>query len=441
MPVSLSPSYSASTTPDFLSPPIRTKLPKIQHIVQKSLSQTLPKEAHWAPLDDPSFVAGRVHPSGSAMDLSIFTRDSVANGGHTAVFEAPTVTVTKEGNIRERVDFVRLCMTDSEINSEKISNTLQIQRLAYAQKGKRGYVAYPPEPVSKRQYLQPNEGIDLWLAHHNDEVPSAGRHGKPYRLNTRSRTECLLQAALGIEQTHAAGIIHADIKLENFLVKQDFRGKLHVKLIDFGDSQYHDQAINHFPIWREFWTTPAQNGMSPSFADDIFGLGCLIADMIMPGLDLHYDRSYLTKSPKELEKIIDNAVKNEETRPLAELVKRIFLADQSWTKKALKEHVHHVTFSAKASKNAEFNLDDYHAIQSAVWNCWREQFEPEDRDSISEAPIGKKCQKSLKNLKPMTLSGCEQWQKNLDLYREQAEAAFPTIQEIIEELQRIRDSL
>merc|ERR1712217_972446 len=61
------------------------------------------------------------------------------------------------------------------------------------------------------------------------------------RFSEHDAADAIWQILLAINHIHIAGIVHRDVKLENFLY--DLPGSNHLKLIDFGFSRVWDPKV------------------------------------------------------------------------------------------------------------------------------------------------------------------------------------------------------
>jgi len=74
------------------------------------------------------------------------------------------------------------------------------------------------------------------------------------KLSPISRLDLALQSVSGLEFFHEQGLVHRDIKPHNYLVHEDEKGKITVKLADFGSSR------------SQYDSMPLLKGISPIFA-------------------------------------------------------------------------------------------------------------------------------------------------------------------------------
>ena len=92
-----------------------------------------------------------------------------------------------------------------------------------------------------------DEYIDLYLDYANQHDYLADLvHNRNRGISDDSMLKTLIKEALSsIQYCHSEGVIHADIKLENFLI-QESQGHMVLKLADFGLSHRLDPQLDGF---------------------------------------------------------------------------------------------------------------------------------------------------------------------------------------------------
>jgi hypothetical protein len=93
------------------------------------------------------------------------------------------------------------------------------------------------------------------------------------------------QIVAGLDDAHANGIVHADVKSDNILVETLRDGTLVPRLIDFGIARFLDeqpvhigpQVISGTP---EFLAPEVICGGAPSFASDIYAVGVILYELV-----------------------------------------------------------------------------------------------------------------------------------------------------------------
>ena len=122
-----------------------------------------------------------------------------------------------------------------------------------------------------------------------------------------------IQTAEALEEAHSKEIVHRDIKPENILIVERDRGRLHVKLLDFGLARLA-QATK---LTREGATLGTAAYMSPEQAEggtidprtDIWSLGVVLYQMVSGQMPF----------PAEYEQALFYAILNEDPPPLTNL--------------------------------------------------------------------------------------------------------------------------
>ncbi|MBZ0236887.1 MAG: protein kinase, partial [Deltaproteobacteria bacterium] len=92
------------------------------------------------------------------------------------------------------------------------------------------------------------------------------------------------QVLSGIEEAHAAGVVHADLKCDNIVVEQRRTGHDHVKVVDFGIARLmnaprdgEDRNICGTP---EYMAPEIIQGAPPSFASDLYAVGIILYELL-----------------------------------------------------------------------------------------------------------------------------------------------------------------
>ena len=92
------------------------------------------------------------------------------------------------------------------------------------------------------------------------------------------------QIASALEEAHANGVVHADVKCDNILVETVRDGSLHSRLIDWGIARFSDRddtgdglLVTGTP---EYLAPEVALGGRPSFAADVYGVGVMLHELI-----------------------------------------------------------------------------------------------------------------------------------------------------------------
>lgn len=107
----------------------------------------------------------------------------------------------------------------------------------------------------------------------------------------------------GLEEAHAEGIVHADLKSPNIVVTQTRAGHERPKLVDFGiallrpDKKTRPEFLCGTP---EYLAPEVITGLAPCVASDIYGAGIILFEMLC-GKPPFHDRSLERTLRKQLE--------------------------------------------------------------------------------------------------------------------------------------------
>ncbi len=105
-------------------------------------------------------------------------------------------------------------------------------------------------------------------------------------LEARRITDLLSQVLAGLEEAHAAGVVHADLKADNVVVEQRRGGWELAKVVDFGISRLvgapkdprADKTVCGTP---EYMAPEMITGTDPTVASDIYAAGVLLYEMLV----------------------------------------------------------------------------------------------------------------------------------------------------------------
>jgi serine/threonine-protein kinase len=100
-------------------------------------------------------------------------------------------------------------------------------------------------------------------------------------LDVASIVAICAQVAAALAALHEAGVVHCDVKHDNVFVLRD-SARLQVKVIDFGVSRLATESVEHdAPIAGTPWCmAPEQWQGKPTFASDVYSLGCMLFDLV-----------------------------------------------------------------------------------------------------------------------------------------------------------------
>ena len=241
----------------------------------------------------------------------------------------------------ETGDEVALKILDPQFanHPEVVDRLFAEQRLASA--------ARHPGLVDIRSARRASDGIPYLVMEYLDgeTLADAAETGS---LDLSAILSIAAQVAAALAALHAAGVMHCDVKPENIFITGEARNP-RVKLIDFGVSRHatEPQSDDVTIAGTPWCMAPEQWHGRPTFASDVYALGCVLYDLTtgfppfdgsLPELMLkHLEQrparpSWLAKLPLELERVILRALaKDPDLRPtMAELAHELAtLADAS----------------------------------------------------------------------------------------------------------------
>ncbi len=107
-------------------------------------------------------------------------------------------------------------------------------------------------------------------------------------MSVARASELIHQLLGGIEDAHANGVIHADIKSDNVLVETLRDGTARPRLIDFGIARFVDDATaSEVPDGErvvsgtpEYLAPELIRGESPTFVSDVYAVGIILYELI-----------------------------------------------------------------------------------------------------------------------------------------------------------------
>jgi len=122
-----------------------------------------------------------------------------------------------------------------------------------------------------------NQGDLLDMFRDNDERK---QQGLPVMMTQRACRGYLAQACAAVAHIHAKGIVHFDIKLDNFLVHDGV-----LKLCDFGLSGFEGSLRSGRPCGTRAYMAPELSGLPSQHtvtkSADIWGMGMVIFTMVL----------------------------------------------------------------------------------------------------------------------------------------------------------------
>ena len=115
------------------------------------------------------------------------------------------------------------------------------------------------------------------------------------KFSVEETLSLIAQAAEGVGYAHRAGLVHCDVKPQNFLVSPDEN----LKVTDFGIaralSTIHPEEKNDV-VWGspQYFAPEQASGLAPSPASDVYSLGVIMYEMLTGRLP------FISKDPNEL---------------------------------------------------------------------------------------------------------------------------------------------
>src|SRR6185436_1138698 len=99
--------------------------------------------------------------------------------------------------------------------------------------------------------------------------------------------DLVLQILSALEAAHASGVVHADVKSDNFIVDET-DGVDAIKLVDYGLARYTDEAeIDLGPIsdrlvsgTPEYMAPEVIRGEHPTPASDLYATGIILYELL-----------------------------------------------------------------------------------------------------------------------------------------------------------------
>ncbi|MBS1991228.1 MAG: serine/threonine protein kinase [Cyanobacteria bacterium SZAS LIN-3] len=192
----------------------------------------------------------------------------------------------------------------------------QLQR--FMQEGKLLSKLVHPNLVSVLDFGANSEGEPYMVMEYLDGQSLAQMIDKVGIIPMQQTLEILIQTCEGLAHAHKFGAVHRDIKPSNIFISESGRGKLSVKLLDFGIAKlcFPEDPVSSADLTRtgEIFGSPLY--MSPEQAlsktvderSDLYNLGCVMYEMLT-GLPPHVGATametifkHVSDSPQPLSK-------------------------------------------------------------------------------------------------------------------------------------------
>jgi hypothetical protein len=89
-----------------------------------------------------------------------------------------------------------------------------------------------------------------------------------------------VQILAALEDAHACGVIHADIKADNVIVETRRDGSVRAKVVDYGLARLRDEHVEGACGTPEYMAPEVACGASPSESSDLYAVGCTLYEML-----------------------------------------------------------------------------------------------------------------------------------------------------------------
>ncbi|KKB26685.1 Serine/threonine protein kinase PrkC [Mycoplasmopsis meleagridis] len=220
---------------------------------------------------------------------------NIGSGGFAKVFKVQEINDTSNTFYALKY-FVSPKNSDEEISKKRFSQEIKVLSKVNSKYVAKFIDAYIGD---NEQYIimEYVDGINL-----KDKLSEG-------KLNIKTVQNYALQIADGLEELHASGIIHRDIKSNNIMITSERT----VKIIDFGlalddESQRHTQVTKI--VGSLYYLAPelCKTNNKPTIKTDIYALGILIYEMLTG--------EYPFKGADAMQ-----TIKKQEDSPLPDLVK------------------------------------------------------------------------------------------------------------------------
>ena len=106
---------------------------------------------------------------------------------------------------------------------------------------------------------------------------------KRFPLSNGETVDIAMQILAGLEEAHHAGVVHADLKLDNIVVEQRRNGTV-AKVVDFGIARIvgsaRDTEAGLVCGTPEYMAPEVISGQPPTFASDIYAMGVVLYELL-----------------------------------------------------------------------------------------------------------------------------------------------------------------
>ncbi|KAH6894101.1 kinase-like domain-containing protein [Thelonectria olida] len=196
----------------------------------------------------------------------------------SSVDSSPVAYVGSISRLR-RVGGGRLLKTPAELSRDLTPDyEEQVKEIAHNFHVERKILEYLGDsPRTMKQvyhgWQEDRNGLLLSEASHGNLQDYLDDHGPPSRANLPKWSRQIVQCLRFI---HGRGVIHCDIRPENFLIHQTSQDSLDIRICDFGGSVCKEIGVDGLSLPTPAFLDPNYHCGKPTRSTDIFSLGFVL---------------------------------------------------------------------------------------------------------------------------------------------------------------------